>query len=100
MKMASCRSCGNSIWNTTKQCPVCGTKQRGARANVRRENTAPNARDVSGLYLLLFGFFYLKYKGWHRAALAHFLMCFFMMGTMWLALPFFAKRFVDYFEEL
>ncbi|SDB85810.1 hypothetical protein SAMN05421548_101365 [Paraburkholderia lycopersici] len=55
---------------------------------------------MSGLYLLLFGFFYLKYKGWHRAALAHFLMCFFMMGTMWLALPFYAKRFVDYFEEL
>lgn len=100
MKMASCRSCGNSLWNTTPYCPVCRTQQCGVRTNTHRENTDSSERDVSGLYLFLFGFLYLRYKGWHRAAIAHFLMCVFMMGTLWLALPFYAKRFVDYFEEL
>lgn len=100
MKMVRCRSCGNSLWETTARCPVCNAKQVNVRANARTKNTDDNGRDVSGLYLFLFGFFYLYYKGWSKAASVHFLLCIFMMGTLWIAIPFRAKQFVDYCEDL
>lgn len=56
--------------------------------------------NVSGLYLLLFGFFYLYYKGWRKAGAVHMFLCLFLMGTFWIAIPFYATRFVNTFEDL
>ncbi|WP_183406083.1 hypothetical protein [Burkholderia pseudomallei] len=52
------------------------------------------------MLLFLFGFFYLYYKGWHKAALVHAFLCVCLMGTFWIAIPFYATKFVNFFEEL
>ena len=97
MTSTRCRNCGNSLWATTTHCPVCYTKQRGVRVNPKPNN---GAREVSALFLLLFGFVYLYYKGWHKAALVHAVLCFCLMGTFWIAIPFYATNFVNFCEEL
>lgn len=57
-------------------------------------------RKPSGVLMFLFGFVYLYCKGWHKAAFVHFLMCFFMLGTFWIVIPFYATKFVNFFEDL
>ncbi len=97
MTSTRCRNCGNSLWATTTHCPVCCTKQRGVRANPKPNN---GIREVSALFLFLFGFVYLYCKGWHKAALVHAVLCFCLMGTFWIAIPFYAMKFVNFCEEL
>jgi ABC-type multidrug transport system permease subunit len=97
--MRPCRSCGHSLWDTTARCPVCGVKQRNVRVN-RAIHADDSGREVSGVFLFLFGFFYLQYKGWYKAAIVHALLCFCLMGTFWFAIPFYAKKFVDSVEGL
>ncbi|WP_431226620.1 hypothetical protein [Burkholderia contaminans] len=55
---------------------------------------------MSALFLFLFGFVYLYCKGWHKAALVHAVLCFCLMGTFWIAIPFYAMKFVNFCEEL
>lgn len=101
MSMTRCGNCGNSLWATTTHCPVCCMKQRGVRANPRSDNDVESGdQKVSGLLLFLYGFFYLYYKGWHKAALVHAFLCFCLMGTFWIAIPFYATKFVNFSEEL
>ncbi|MGF6761430.1 ABC-type multidrug transport system permease subunit [Paraburkholderia sp. GAS33] len=97
MPMRPCRSCGHSLWDTTTLCTVCGVKQRNVRVE-RTIRAGDSGREVSGLFLFLFGFFYLQYKGWYKAAIVHALLCFCLMGTFWIAIPFYAKKFVDSVE--
>lgn len=100
MSPTRCSNCGNSLWAMTTYCPVCCTKQRGVRTSPKSNNADDTGRKVSGPFLFLFGFFYLYYKGWHKAALAHAVLCFCLMGTFWIAIPFYATKFVNFFEEL
>jgi hypothetical protein len=57
-------------------------------------------RKPSRILLLLFGFFYLQYKGWYKAALVHAILTFILMGTFWIVIPFYAMQFVNTFEDL
>lgn len=100
MPMTRCRSCGNSLWDTTTLCTVCGVKQRNVRIDTSTNYADDSERQVSGVFLFLFGFFYLQYKGWYKAAIVHALLCFCLMGTFWIAIPFYAEKFVDFTEGL
>lgn len=70
---------------------------RGVRARSKSNN---GTREVSCPFLFFFGFFYLYYKGWHKAAIVHALLCFCLIGTFWIAIPFYATKFVNFFEDL
>ncbi|KGW92065.1 hypothetical protein Y048_4554 [Burkholderia pseudomallei MSHR456] len=97
MSQTRCRNSGNSLWATTRYCPVSCIEQPGARTNSKSND---GLREVSGLLLFLFGFVYLYYKGWYKSALVHALLCFSLMGTFWIAIPFYATKFVNFCEEL
>jgi predicted amidophosphoribosyltransferase len=91
--IACCRSCGKPFRQSLRKCPTCGVRSHTPHSNEPE-------RDVSGVFLFLFGFFYLQYKGWYKAAIIHALLCFCLMGTFWFAIPFYAKKFVDSAEGL
>lgn len=95
-----CRSCNKQIRTSIRKCPTYGVVQRPTHADEKTTHGDDSELKVSGIYLFLFGFFYLYYKGWFKAALVHALLCFCLMGTFWIAIPFYAKKFVDFFEGL
>jgi hypothetical protein len=86
------------MWDTTTLCSVCGVKQRNVRAR-RAIHADESEREVSGVFLFLFGFLYLQYKGWYKAAIVHALLCFCLIGAFWFAVPFYATKFVNFFED-
>ena len=105
MKMQSqattlCRSCGKQFRQSMRKCPTCGVRPHTAHANERSNYAEHGNREVSCVFLFLFGFFYLQYKGWYKAAIVHALLCFCLMGTFWIAIPFYATKFVNFFEDL
>lgn len=100
MQMTRCRSCRQSLWNTTTKCSVCGVRQRTVHTDRATSYAEYASREVSGVFLFLFGFFYLQYKGWYKAAIVHALLCFFLMDTFWITIPFYETKFVNFFEEL
>jgi hypothetical protein len=75
-------------------------RQRTVHTDTRTNYVGHTNREVSGVFLFLFGFFYLQYKGWYKAAIVHALLCFCLMGTFWIAIPFYAEKFVDFTEGL
>jgi len=96
MAIVACPECSKEISDKAQSCPNCGAPQEKKQNLETVENSA---HDVSFAWTLLFGAFYLWYKGWFKSGLVAIVIAFVSGGFGWLIVPFFAKQLVNYFED-
>ena len=86
--MTKCIGCGKEIHETALSCPNCGAVKEVVKS----------AKEVSPVMTFFFGCIYFMVKGWYLAALVALILAVVTQGISWLVIPFFAKRFVDFFD--
>ena len=90
-----CRDCGKQISRRAATCPNCGAPQQ---TPAEAHHATPD-RQVSFGWTLLFGGFYLMYKGWFKSGLAAIAVSFMTGMIAWFIVPFFAQRMVNALDK-
>lgn len=88
--MIKCFGCGKDLHETALSCPSCGA--------VTAKKVVKPTQEVSPVMTFFFGCIYFLIKGWPVSALVALILAIVTSGISWVILPFFAEKFVNFFD--